>query len=404
MQFRNDRRRRVFTDESTSAGADSASAEREAPDSGATAAGTGVRYGEAARRDRQPRLTDLVPSRYLTLSLLLGANLLFVTLLLTAYTWQVQLAAVVGGEAAAALDLAERGSLATWFNSLVLFSTAGVALLVYSLRRHRVDDYHGRYRVWLWAMLACLLLSIDETTAAHRVLYVAVGRLAAWVGVSSVALGRSVLAVMLCGFAVRLLVEMWRCRAACSALACAAGLLTASVAIQVEWIAVDNVMRQTMLASGLQMLGHLGLLAALMLYARHVILDVEGLLPIRVKKVKVKKPKAAKKPARPVAEDSDKPAVDPPQKVNKPHVPAKTDLEPATAPAAVHRHAAATKPPVASPARPAPTPAAKVATPVPSASSDDDDEDDDSPANRGMSRADRKKLRRQMRRQAGDDD
>jgi hypothetical protein len=382
----------VFTDELTSSGADNLSADR--AESDAAAKEPGMRYGEAARRDRQPRLTDLVPSRYLTLSLLLGANLLFVGLLLAAYHWQTQVVDLFGAEAAAVLDLAERESLSTWFSSLLLFSTAGVALLIYSLRRHRVDDYHGRYRVWLWAMLACLALSINETTAIHRATYAIVARLAAWAGISPITLGRGLLATVFCGFVVRLLVEIWRCRAASTALTLAAGLLLGSVTIHLQWIAIDDARLRVMLASGVQMLGHVGLLAALMLYARYVILDVEGRLPVRIKKVKARKPTAAKKPAKAAAGESDKPTVDPPQKINRPHTPVKTDLDP-VAPA-VARNLFSGKQQSAAATKPAASAAIN--------RNDDDDDTDDSPADRGMSRAERKKMRRQMRRQESDND
>lgn len=393
MQFRSARRRRVFTDELASSGADNMSAQRAESDS-AAATEPGVRYGEAARRDRQPRLTDLVPSRYLTLSLLLGVNLLCVGLLLAAYHWQSHVVDLFGAEAAAALDLAARESLSTWFNSLLLFSTSGVSLLIYSLRRHRVDDYHGRYRVWLWAMLACLALSINETTAIHRTTYAIVARLAVWSGISPITLGRTILAAMFCALVVRLLFEVWRCRAASATLTLAAGLLLGSVAIHLQWITIEDAMWQVMLASAVQMLGHVGLLAALMLYARYVIMDAEGRLPLRVKKVKAKKPVAAKKSAKSAADESDKPTVDPPQKINRPHTPVKTDLDP-VAPA-VARNLFSGKQQSAAPAKPAVSTGTN--------RNDDEDDADDSPTDRGMTRAERKKMRRQMRRQESDND
>jgi hypothetical protein len=222
--------------------------------------------------------------------------------------------------------------------------------------------------------------------------------LANWMGTAPIALGRGVLSALLGGFAVRVLVETWRCRAASAALSVAAGLLTTSVAIHVGWIAVESDTQRAMLSAGLQMLGHVSLLAALMLYARYVILDVEGLLPVRVKKVKVKKVKAVKKPAKKIDADDTELPVDPPQKINKPHVPVKTDLDPVAPPAA--RGLFSGK------AQPAAAKAAALAATKPSVVVDrDDDEDDDEAASeRGLSRAERKKLRRQMRRQGADGD
>ncbi len=42
-------------------------------------------------------------------------------------------------------------------------------LLIYSIRRHRIDDYRGRYRVWLGAALACLMLSANSVAGLHQV-------------------------------------------------------------------------------------------------------------------------------------------------------------------------------------------------------------------------------------------
>ena len=42
-----------------------------------------------------------------------------------------------------ALEFGTKGSLAGWFSSLVLLAASLVAVVVYTVRRHRMDDYHG---------------------------------------------------------------------------------------------------------------------------------------------------------------------------------------------------------------------------------------------------------------------
>ena len=56
----------------------------------------------------------------------------------------------------------------TWFSSMTLAMAAMVAVLVYTVRRHRKDDYQGRYRVWLWAAACFMLMSLDETASLHE--------------------------------------------------------------------------------------------------------------------------------------------------------------------------------------------------------------------------------------------
>ena len=43
---------------------------------------------------------------------------------------------------------------------------SATCLLTYSIRRHRIDDYRGRYRVWLGAALACLVAEREQRRRA----------------------------------------------------------------------------------------------------------------------------------------------------------------------------------------------------------------------------------------------
>jgi hypothetical protein len=52
--------------------------------------------------------------------------------------------------AAACFDPRLVTSLAGWFAQIDLLLAAGVALIVRVMRRHRRDDYQGRYRAWGW--------------------------------------------------------------------------------------------------------------------------------------------------------------------------------------------------------------------------------------------------------------
>ena len=92
-----------------------------------------------------------------------------------------------------------------------------------------VDDYHGRYRVWIWTAIACLLVSLGETDEAC--LFRSKGCAAvrpAWSGVSESIVWPTVVGTLLAVAGVRLLVEVWRCRGA------VAPLLTSSVAFLVS--------------------------------------------------------------------------------------------------------------------------------------------------------------------------
>ena len=104
----------------------------------------------------------LVPRRPLAFVFLFLAGAGLIAAVECLYAWMPDLTAALRRPGRiAAFELGEPGSLATWIASLELLAAAGIALLVYRVRRHRSDDYHGRYRVWLWATLCWFLLAAD---------------------------------------------------------------------------------------------------------------------------------------------------------------------------------------------------------------------------------------------------
>jgi hypothetical protein len=57
-------------------------------------------------------------------------------------------------------DPASPGSLQAWLAQTYLLLAAGIALVVRLMRRHRRDDYRGRYRAWTWLAAVLLLTSM----------------------------------------------------------------------------------------------------------------------------------------------------------------------------------------------------------------------------------------------------
>src|SRR5205823_14278964 len=60
----------------------------------------------------------------------------------------------------AAFDLDGEGSLGAGFSAALLALSGVTAVLIYTLRRHRLDDYRGRYRLWLWAAMCWFVMSM----------------------------------------------------------------------------------------------------------------------------------------------------------------------------------------------------------------------------------------------------
>jgi hypothetical protein len=242
----------------------------------------------------QPKITDLIPSKPLTLVLLFLAGALVIAGLETLYYWMPQFAALATDGRIAAFDLDSEGSLGAWFSSLLLLASGLVCLLIWSLRRHRLDDYHGRYRVWFWAAGVWFVMSIDEACSLHEgfkeLMAHATGqRLMGdgslwWIMAYGLVLGT---------LGIRLLLEMRPCRTSTSFFVLTGLIWAAAIVWQLGLVMPGSGARGVMVEEGCEMLGDLVLLLGLAIHARYVLLEVQGLLPERSRRKKVKREKAA---------------------------------------------------------------------------------------------------------------
>ncbi|HEY1784556.1 MAG TPA: hypothetical protein VGG30_03375 [Pirellulales bacterium] len=397
MQFRQQRRRRVWPDEVTQLGSESDDAAR--PASGDAAAGGQIRetYTSQARRDAQPRLTDLIPTRYRVLAAWYTAGVVVIGLLEALYSRFDWLAEQVAPAVPRALDLAERGSFAAWFSSACLSVTALTSVLVFSLRRHRVDDYRGRYRIWIWAALAWMALAVNQTAPWDELMRAVVLRAGSRIGLNHDWLWPLLCASTAMACAARLTIEMRR-SALSLALLWTGGLAwLAAVLCPVLAIGAHEPASQTMLVAGLTLTGQWTILWAHMVYARHVLLDAHGLIAPRSVVTRPRLAKRTRKVATSrtaaegaVAESSargNSAAARRPAAETSATERASNDSTPA-------KVAAASKPAVA-PTAAKNAPAAKSAPPadVRLGIHADDDSDDES-SDRSLSRTERKRLKR----------
>jgi hypothetical protein len=324
--------------------------------------------------DEQPRLTDLVPTRLTAYLLLLVAGLAVVAGLEGLYAWMPSLAPLTNRDGrVAAFDLDGEGSLAVWFSSMTLAAAGLVAILVFTVRRHKTDDYHGYYRVWLWAAMCWFLLSLDETASLHE----GFKEMMACVTGTRLLGDGSIWWVMPYGFLLgavgtRLVVDMRHCWLSTGAMIAVAACYAVAVVTQLGWILPETGAKGVMVEEGAEMVGNLMLLLAMGLHARHVILDARGLLPHRARPVD---DELQDEPANRTPWPTDRAVtIHPPHGVPRPAgTLAGTSRPPTPAPALVG---------TAQPAEPAPatTPRASTTTPV----------------QRKLTKAERKALRKRL--------
>ena len=187
-----------------------------------------------------------------------------------------------GATPVAALQIDAKGSLACWFSSLVLLAAAVAAMLVYSVRRHRTDDYRGRYRVWFWAAGCWFLMATDQAASLRE----GFRDLMTWLtGTPLLGDGAlwwiAVYAFLWVAVGSRLVADMRPSRLSMAALLAAATAQGLALADRLGWIFVEAGPREVMFRAGSEMAGNLLLLAAMLVHARYVLLDAEGLLPRR---------------------------------------------------------------------------------------------------------------------------
>jgi hypothetical protein len=406
MEFRrsgqlDERRRRVLMDELAQP-ADSENAET-APSGSASAKGPVRAYGPAVLDQLQPRITELLPVRPLYTAAAILLALTGVAAIECIHIHARTLPDGAAGASLAALDVAHSGGLDDWFSSLLLAGGAALAMVTYGVRRHRVDDYRGRYRVWLWIAAALAWGSLDAATQIHNALGLAIGALAGQTlvnGTPSAAVTISWLALygLLFGtLAIRLAIEIWSSLQALSALGVAVlGYLLCGMAtldmLPTHGPLVDSVMRTT-----LALVSHVALVSAIGLYARHVYLDATGRLKVHIDPDKNRRAGKGKPKARLKVVTKDD------SQIKKPQPAEKTEARPAAAsegkPAqsgggplrfAMGNSAAAQQ------ARSSAS-ISKATASAPSYDDDDDDEDQEDGDER-LSRAERRRLKKLARR------
>ena len=245
-------------------------------------------YGDAAFLELQARVTDLVPTHPLAMFVLLLAGSAIIAGLTVAYLWMAGLRSATAP--ITALDLTLRGSLGSWFASAVLFTASATAIIVFSVRRYKLDDYHGHYRIWLWAAACWLLLSVDATANVHE----AFGTWMVWLTGTRLFGEPSVWWLIVGGFLVggvstRLLVDMRHCCTSVAALVaggicwgCCLGCHFRWISSgPIDWPEVDCAVRFAAFNRAAFLSGSFLIFMSMLWHARYVILDAEGQLPRR---------------------------------------------------------------------------------------------------------------------------
>lgn len=318
------------------------------------------RYGEQANIENHPQVTDFVPRRKLAVltTLLAGVGTAAAAVAIVHYAELIS--ARLPGVAARDLSDGLAWGVTAWSSAIAFVMIAMMAKLTFSLRRHRVDDYAGRYRVWKWIGWGALAASVNAVTPMHTLFAKGAASATGW---SLTATGAewwlAPLALAGAWIFVRLLLEIGESRPATAFTLCAAGCYVGGAVAALGWSPAALGSWGHALGDALPLVGTTFALAGMMVFARYVVLDVQGLID---------------------------------------HTPRVAPENPAAAQKADFK----TPVPEAAPVAATPTIAMPVAASRAGEESRDDEwsddaDDDDEFGNRKLSKADKKRLRRQNR-------
>jgi hypothetical protein len=216
-------------------------------------------------------VTDFLPKRYLSLLVTFLAGLMAISAVLALYLFRVHQLARWSIRGTEALELSGTGTIASWLASFFMLLAAVAAAIVYGLRRHKVDDYRGRYRVWLWVALACVAASIDLVSGAHRLLDSALSRAigtTSWNGASLWWLVVWGLFGSLLG--LRLLWDVRGVPLAIAAVLVAASCYVSACLLDLDLVTISNRQWHVLAQAALALLGHQLILFSFLAFARHV--------------------------------------------------------------------------------------------------------------------------------------
>ena len=171
----------------------------------------GVAYSHSVRGACQQRVVQFIPVRKISLAGAIAASAA-TPLILIILHYLVFVSGTLnwsGHPMSALLNANSPRSLAAWLCSHLWLMCLGATVLTFRLRKHKLDDYDGEYRLWFWLVFTCLIGSMDSTTRVTELFGAALDR---WsqlhVGWSGIAIVNATLATLVGLLGLRLCSEL----------------------------------------------------------------------------------------------------------------------------------------------------------------------------------------------------
>jgi hypothetical protein len=239
----------------------------------------GPAYSKAALAAVQPPAVAILAARAWTLTVVSLAALTAFVGLLAAYGQIYLFPADLRPLDGLALDVETAGNLLGWLASVLLIAAAFQAAQIYRLRRHKRDDYRGRYRVWAWLPLVFFGMAACVATGLHRdAVFLLAGLIDPDRAAEHAALWPVGGCVLWTLVAVRLAFEIRSHRGSLALLAACTLCYFAAAAAMLVVVPPLAELALVMSRAALASWGHLSLFLMVAVFGRHVYLASQGLL------------------------------------------------------------------------------------------------------------------------------
>ncbi len=124
-------------------------------------------YSQAVRRACQQRLVQLIPVRRRSLMMTIaGLWTVWATLMIAHYFVYVHpIGSINTYPVAYLVHMRSTHGIAHWLGGQFWILTALASLMIFQLRKHKLDDYRAKYRVWGLLAIAALVSSLDASSS-----------------------------------------------------------------------------------------------------------------------------------------------------------------------------------------------------------------------------------------------
>ena len=160
--------------------------ENHSEDTGFTTAYRDPGYSQAVRQTCQQRMVQLIPVRRGTLTIVLACMwIMWCGLLFSHYWIHVRIpstasTATSSNASFASLPVSQlfhlrsSHSIAHWLTCQLWMLTALAAWMIFRLRRHKLDDYRAKYRIWACLAIVALFSSFDASSSGLYLLGISI--------------------------------------------------------------------------------------------------------------------------------------------------------------------------------------------------------------------------------------